>query len=88
VAGVAGTGKTVLLLEFIYRGALAGEKGLISSFEETSERLRAAAQGLGCDFEAQIARGMIEIVFIPQPDIQVEEHLLMICEPPATGTRR
>ena len=80
VAGVAGTGKTVLLLEFIYRGALAGEKGLIFSFEETSERLRAAAQGLGWDFEAQLARGMIEIVFIPQPDILVEKHLLMMRE--------
>ena len=41
VAGVAGTGKTVLSLEFIYRGALAGEKGILFSFEETDERLRA-----------------------------------------------
>lgn len=78
VAGVAGTGKTVLLLEFIYRGALAGEKGVIFSFEETGDRLRAAAAGLGWDFETQIDRGMIEIVFIPQPDILVEKHLLMM----------
>ena len=45
IAGVAGTGKTVLSLEFIYRGALAGEKGILFSFEETEERLRAAARG-------------------------------------------
>ena len=80
VAGVAGTGKTVLLLEFLYRGALAGEKGVIFSFEETEERLRATARGLGWDLDRQIDRRMIEIVFIPQPDIMVEGHLLMMQE--------
>ena len=45
IAGVAGTGKTVLLLEFLYRGAQAGEKGIMFSFEETEERLRASARG-------------------------------------------
>ena len=80
VAGVAGTGKTVLLLEFIYRGALAGEKGIIFSFEETEERLLAAARGLGWDLEKQMRRGMVELVFIPQPNIVVEKHLLMMHE--------
>ncbi len=80
IGGVAGTGKTVLSLEFIYRGAQAGEKGILFSFEETEDRLRAAARGLGWDLDRQIARGMIEIVFIPQPDITVEAHLLMIQE--------
>ncbi|MBN1239083.1 MAG: AAA family ATPase, partial [Gammaproteobacteria bacterium] len=80
IAGVAGTGKTVLLLEFLYRGALAGEKGIIFSFEETAERLRAAANGLGWDLDREIERGMIEIVFIPQPQIMVEANLLMMQE--------
>jgi len=78
IAGVAGTGKTVLGLEFVYRGALAGEKGIVFSFEETEERLRAAARGLGWDFDAQMDKGMIQIVFIPQPDIMIEHHLLMM----------
>jgi len=78
VAGVAGTGKTLLLLEFVYRGARAGEKGIIFSFEETAERLLATARGLGWELEQEIERGMVEIVFIPQPDIMVEGHLLMI----------
>ncbi len=89
IAGVAGTGKTVLLLEFVYRGALAGEKGIIFSFEETEERLRAAARGLGWDLDEQIERGMVEIVFIPQPEILVEAHLLMMKERiEALGARR
>ena len=78
IGGVAGTGKTVLSLEFIYRGAQAGEKGILFSFEETEERLLAAARGLGWDLYREIARGMVEIVFIPQPDIMVETHLQMI----------
>jgi circadian clock protein KaiC len=80
IAGVAGTGKTVLGLEFIYRGALAGEKGVLFSFEETEARLLAAARGLGWDFDDQVKKGMIEIVFIPQPEIMVEHHLLMMQE--------
>lgn len=80
IAGVAGTGKTVLSLEFIYRGAKAGEKGIFFSFEESEARLRATARGLGWDLDGEIDRGMVEIVFIPQPNILVEGHLLMMSE--------
>ena len=80
IAGVAGTGKTMLSLEFVYRGALRGEKGIVFSFEETEERLRASARGLGWDLDSQVARGLVEIIFIPQPDILVEQHLEMMRE--------
>jgi circadian clock protein KaiC len=89
VAGAAGTGKTVLLLEFVYRGALCGEKGIIFSFEETPERLRQEARSLGWDFDDAVERGLIEIVFIPQPDIHVEADLLTMHERlKASGARR
>lgn len=89
IAGVAGTGKTVLLLEFVYRGAVMGEKGIIFSFEETAERLLATARGLGWDLDGEIARGMVEIVFIAQPDVMVEQHLLMMQERAAAmGAKR
>jgi circadian clock protein KaiC len=80
IAGVAGTGKTALLLDFVYRGAQKGEKGVIFSFEETAERLVASAHGFGLDLEGEIKRGRIKIVFIPQPEIVVEKHLLMMRE--------
>ncbi|HMJ12461.1 MAG TPA: ATPase domain-containing protein, partial [Polyangiaceae bacterium] len=80
IAGAAGTGKTALLLEFIYRSALAGEKGIVFSFEETAERLLDAARAFGWNFDELIERGMIEIVFIPQTDIMVEGDLLMMQE--------
>lgn len=89
VAGASGTGKTAMLLEFLYRGALAGEKGILFSFEETEERLRATARGLGWDLDAQIDGGMVEIVFIPQPNILVDGDVLMMKDRiEAIGARR
>ena len=79
VSGVAGTGKTIALLEFIYRGATEfGERGLYVSFEETREQIIATGRQLGWDIQAVIDQGVIEIVYIPQTAILVEEHLLMI----------
>ena len=80
VAGASGTGKTAMLLEFLYRGALAGEKGILFSFEETEERLRETGRGLGWDLDAVIERGMLQIVFIPQPSILVDGDILMMKE--------
>ena len=89
VAGASGTGKTTLLLEFLYRGALAGEKGILFSFEETEERLRATGRGLGWDLGAVIERGMLAIVFIPQPNILVDGDVLMMKDRiEAMGARR
>jgi len=81
ISGVAGTGKTLLSLEFIYRGASEfAEKGIYISFEETEERLLANAKHMGWDLEGQIKKGNVEIIFIPQTDILVERNLLMIHE--------
>jgi circadian clock protein KaiC len=78
VSGAAGTGKTVLSLEFLYRGAQAGEKGILFSFAETEAQLRAAAHSHGWQLDREIERGMVEIVFIPQPEIMVDAHLVLI----------
>jgi circadian clock protein KaiC len=79
ISGAAGTGKTLLLLEFIYRGAKDfGEKGIFFSFEETRERIISNAKGMGWDIDGEIKKGNIEIIFIPQPEILIEKHLLMI----------
>lgn len=79
VSGVSGTGKSLLLLEFIYKGAKErGEKGIFFSFEETIERIKANSRGMGWDLEDEIEKGNIKVVFIPQPEILVEKHLLMM----------
>ncbi|MCP4184405.1 MAG: circadian clock protein KaiC [Hyphomicrobiales bacterium] len=52
VRGEAGTGKTVLSLEFLYRGALAGEAGIFISFEEGIGQLQQNALTMGWDLAA------------------------------------
>ncbi|ARN55893.1 circadian clock protein KaiC [Sedimentisphaera salicampi] len=50
INGGPGTGKTILGSEFIYRGAINGEPGIILSFEEKAETLKNNALTLGWDF--------------------------------------
>ena len=90
LAGVAGAGKTMTSLEFLYRGARdQGEKGLYVTFEETDERLRATARGVGWDLERELDRGRVKFVFIPQPDILVDRDILRIQqEVESFGARR
>lgn len=81
IAGATGTGKTLLSLEFLYRGAKEfNEKGIGFFFEETIYRIRLTAQNMGWDFDSELKRGYLEIVSIPQPEIIVERDLLMIHE--------
>ncbi len=56
------------------------EKGIFFSFDETTERLIANAWSMGWDIKSEIDKGNIEIIFIPQTDILIEKHLLMIKE--------
>lgn len=78
VAGAAGAGKTLLLLEFVYRGALAGERGIILSFGQTDERLLATAEGMGWALRREIDRGMVGVISIARSDIGIEADLRMI----------
>ena len=52
VNGGPGSGKTLLALEFLYRGALAGEPGVFIGFEEPLDQLRVNAGTLGWDLAA------------------------------------
>ena len=57
IKGKAGTGKTVLGLEFLYRGAVEGEPAIFVSFEESAEAIRANALSMGWDLAALEASG-------------------------------
>jgi len=49
VSGGTGCGKSILGLEFLYRGALAGDSGIFITFEERAESVRQNALTLGWD---------------------------------------
>jgi len=61
LCGGPGTGKSVLALEFLYRGALMGEPGIFVTFEERADVVRQNAATLGWDLAALEASGKLFI---------------------------
>lgn len=51
ISGEPGSGKTVLGLEFLYRGALVGEPGIYVGFEEPASQVRENCATLGWELE-------------------------------------
>jgi circadian clock protein KaiC len=73
VCGGAGSGKTLLAMEFIVRGITAfGEPGVFMAFEETAEELTRNVASLGFDVSALIARKKmaIDYVYIERSEIE------------------
>ncbi|MFA5864726.1 MAG: circadian clock protein KaiC [Phycisphaerae bacterium] len=62
VCGGPGSGKTVLGLEFLCRGAMAGDPGVFVTFEERAEAVRMNAMSMGWDLGALEKAGKIAIV--------------------------
>ncbi|HET7204268.1 MAG TPA: circadian clock protein KaiC [Steroidobacteraceae bacterium] len=62
VGGGPGSGKTLLGVEFLYRGALAGEPGILLTFEERPESIRRNALTLGWDLAALERDGRLRIL--------------------------
>jgi circadian clock protein KaiC len=64
VEGAAGTGKTTLGLEFVYRGIVEhDEPGLILSFELAPAKLLRDAAGFGWDFQPLEASGKLRMIY-------------------------
>jgi len=61
LCGGPGTGKSVLALEFLYRGALMGEPGIFITFEEGADVVRQNAATLGWDLAALERSGKLFI---------------------------
>ncbi len=65
VCGGAGSGKTLLALEFVVRGAQEfDEPGVFMSFEETPEDLRQNARSLGFDLERLAKRRQLVVDYV------------------------
>jgi circadian clock protein KaiC len=60
--GGPGTGKSIVGLEFLYRGALVGESGIFVAFEERADAVRRNAGTLGWDLEDLEKAGKLAII--------------------------
>jgi circadian clock protein KaiC len=61
VCGSAGSGKTLLGMQFLVHGAAIGEPGVVVAFEETAEDLRQNVASLGVELDVLLRRRAIVI---------------------------
>src|SRR4029078_6934934 len=92
IEGTAGTGKTTLGVEFVYRGAVEfNEPGLIVLFEVSPDKLVRDAALFGWDLPELEGPGRLKIVFttrqVFQQEVQQADSLLL-AEAAAIGARR
>jgi circadian clock protein KaiC len=74
VCGSAGSGKTLLAMEFLVRGATQhGEPGVFVAFEETAEELAQNVRSLGFDLGDLIKRKKVVVDFVRVERNEIEE---------------
>lgn len=78
VSGATGTGKTLLVTNFLAGGVNAGEKALLMGFEESRGQLFRNARGWGVDFEQMEADGKLKVVCLYPEAQSLPDHLLTI----------
>ncbi len=78
VSGATGTGKTLLVAEFVKGGAEKNHTTLLLAYEESREQLTRNAAGWGVDFNKMEKDGTLQIESIYPETASLEEHLLHI----------
>jgi circadian clock protein KaiC len=76
VSGATGTGKTLMVTEFIAGGADHGERCLLFAFEESREQLFRNAEGWGIDYEQMEREGKLKVVCEYPEVMGLEDHLI------------
>ncbi|MGF1479311.1 MAG: circadian clock protein KaiC [Cyanophyceae cyanobacterium] len=78
VSGATGTGKTLIVTQFLNGGIEHQERCLLFAFEERREQLYRNARGWGVDFAAAETANRLKIVCRSPEATGLEEHLIVI----------
>ena len=78
VSGATGSGKTLLVTEFLKGGVDSGERVLLLAFEESRQQLARNASGWGIDLDAMERTGKLRIICQYPERTGPEEHLVQI----------
>jgi circadian clock protein KaiC len=78
ISGATGTGKTLMVTEFINGGFEAGERVLFLAYEESREQLIRNAGGWGVNFDKMEKAGRLRMLSVYPESASLEEHLLNI----------
>ena len=76
VSGATGTGKTLMVTQFMAGGVDAGERCLLFAFEESREQLFRNATGWGVDFERREREGQLKVICEYPESASLEDHLV------------
>jgi circadian clock protein KaiC len=76
VSGATGTGKTLLVTQFMAGGCAAGERCLLFAFEESKDQLFRNAAAWGYDFASLEASGRLKVVNRYPHAMAMEDHLV------------
>ncbi len=90
LSGAAGTGKTILSLQYLTRGALEfGEVGLMLLYEEAEGQLVELGESFGWPVRQLVEEGKLVLRSFPIVDLNVDKHLLEVRELlETTGAKR
>jgi circadian clock protein KaiC len=80
IAGPTGSGKSMLSLQFLHEGALAGEPGLYVGFQENPVQLSRITRGFGWDQESLQTKGLLEVMYRSPVEMQLDEVAARIFE--------
>lgn len=80
VSGATGTGKTLMVTEFMAGGVLNNERCLVFAFEESREQLFRNATGWGVDFQKMEKEGKLKVVCRYPETTGLENHLINMKE--------
>jgi circadian clock protein KaiC len=78
VSGATGTGKTLLVTQFLSGGAAAGERCLLFAFEESREQLFRNAHAWGMDYDALERGGKLRVVSAYPHALPLEDHFVQM----------
>ncbi|MGN6089634.1 MAG: circadian clock protein KaiC [Actinomycetales bacterium] len=77
-SGATGTGKTLMVTEFMAGGADSGERSLLLAFEESRDQIFRNARGWGRDFAQMERDGRLRLVATYPEVASLEDHLVEI----------
>jgi circadian clock protein KaiC len=80
IAGPTGSGKSMLSLQFLQQGALAGEPGLYVGFQENPVQIARITKGFGWDPGKLEKEGLFELMYRSPVEMQLDEVAARIFE--------
>ncbi|RAI00286.1 circadian clock protein KaiC [Acuticoccus sediminis] len=78
VSGATGTGKTLMVTEYVKAAITAGQRVLLIGAEESRDQLGRNARAWGADFDKAESEGLLKIICRYPEVMGLEDHLLQI----------